>query len=127
MRIGLAVMGMGYIGAGLLHFLVTPAYVRIMPSYLPAHTGLVLLSGAAEIVCGTGLLLPESRTGQPRRIAAWALVVLLFAVFPANIAMVAEHGRFPQVPLWAVWLRLPLQIPLIWWAWHYTRPAATQA
>ena len=116
-------MGAAYVVAGLLHFAFTPAYTRMVPSYLPDHRLLVLLSGAAEIAGGLGLLLPEDRSGQPRRAAAWGLVLLLIAVFPANVTMVAEHARFPQVPLWAAWLRLPLQIPLIWWAWSYARPA----
>ncbi len=28
--------------------------------------------------------------------------------------------RYPGIPLWAMWVRLPLQLPLIWWAWRYT-------
>jgi len=36
---------------------------------------------------------------------------------------VMEPGRFPSVPLWAAWLRLPLQLPMIYWAWLYTRPS----
>ena len=40
---------------------------------------------------------------------------------PANIYMVTSHANFHAIPLWAVWLRLPLQLPLIYWAWFYTR------
>lgn len=121
MRAGRLIMGIGYIAAGTLHFLATPTYMGIMPAYLPAHRELVLVSGLAEIAGGVGILLPETRSGQPRRAAAWGLVALLIAVFPANLTMVTEHSRFPQVPLWAAWLRLPLQLPLIYWAWRYTR------
>jgi uncharacterized membrane protein len=102
--------------AGVLHFIFTPAYLRIMPSYLPAPLLLVWISGAAEIGGGLGLLYPQTRVA-----AAWGLVLLLICVFPANLTMVIDPGRFPTVPLWASWLRLPLQIPLIWWAWLYTR------
>lgn len=122
MRLGQRVMGAFYLGAGVLHFLLTPQYERIMPGYLPAHRELVLLSGAAEIAGGLGLLVPQSRGGQPGRAAAWGVVALLIAVFPANLTMVTEHSRFPGVPLWAAWARLPLQLPLLWWAWRYTRP-----
>lgn len=121
MRLGQTIMGVAYMVAGLVHFLFTPAYSRIVPSYLPAHRTLVLISGAAEVAGGLGLLVPENRAGQPRRAAAWGIVLLLLAVFPANITLVAEHSRFPSVPLWAAWLRLPLQLPLLWWAWLYTR------
>ena len=116
MRLSRLVMGILYLGAGALHFVLTPAYMRIMPAYLPAHRELVLLSGTAEVLGGAGVLIPPTR-----RAAAWGLVALLFAVFPANLTMVTDHSRFPSVPLWAAWARLPLQLPLIYWAWLYTR------
>jgi uncharacterized membrane protein len=116
MRIGRVVMGVLYVVAGVGHFVLTRTYEGIMPDYLPAHHELVLLSGAAEIAGGLGLLIP-----QTRRVAAWGIIVLLIAVIPANVWMVQHPERFPGVPLWAMWLRLPLQLPLIWWAWRYTR------
>lgn len=116
MRVGRLLMGLLYIGAGSMHFLATRTYASIVPSYLPAHRELVLVSGAAEILGGIGVLVPATR-----RPAAWGLILLLVAVFPANVTMITEHGRFPTVPLWAAWLRLPLQLPLIYWAWIYTR------
>jgi len=105
-----------FIAAGSLHFLIPQVYVRIMPPYLPAHLQLVYLSGLFEILGGLGLFLPATRPA-----AAWGLIALLIAVMPANIQMVIDHARFPAIPLWALWLRLPLQIPLIWWASLYTR------
>jgi uncharacterized membrane protein len=116
MRIGRVVMGLLYIGAGTLHFLVTRSYERIMPAYLPAHHELVLLSGIAEIAGGVGVLVPGRR-----RAAAWGLVLLLIAVMPANIEMARHPELFPNIPPWALWLRLPLQLPLIWWAYRYTQ------
>ena len=110
------IMAALYIVAGSLHFLLTPAYMRIMPSYLPTPRLLVQISGAAEILGGLGLLLPATQTA-----AAWGIIALLIAVFPANLTMVTDPSRFPSVPLWAAWLRLPLQLPLIYWAWLYTR------
>lgn len=117
MRTGRLIMGTLYIGAGTLHFIATRTYTGIMPSYLPAHRELVYLSGGAEILGGIGVLIRQTR--QP---AAWGIILLLVAVFPANITMITEHSRFPEVPFWAAWLRLPLQLPLIYWAWLYTRP-----
>jgi uncharacterized membrane protein len=115
MRISRLLMGTLYIAAGTAHFLLTRSYERIMPDYLPAHHELVLLSGAAEIAGGLGVLIP-----QTRRTAAWGLVILLIAVMPANIWMAQHPDRYANIPLWVIWLRLPLQLPLIWWAYHYT-------
>jgi uncharacterized membrane protein len=105
-----------FIAAGTLHFLVSQTYVGIMPPYLPWHLQLVYLSGLCEILGGLGLFLPATRPA-----AAWGLIALLIAVMPANIQMVLDHAQFPAIPLWALWLRLPLQLPLIWWAYLYTR------
>ena len=111
-------MGALYLAAGALHFLLTPRYMAIMPTYLPAHRTLVLLSGAAEIVGGFGILTPIPIL---RRSAAWGLVALLVAVMPANVSMLARHANFQAIPLWILWARLPLQLPLIYWAWLYSR------
>ena len=117
MRFGRALMGAMYVCAGAGHLIATRLYMGIMPSYLPAHRELVLISGAAEIAGGVGVLLP-----QTQRAAAWGLVALLIGVFPANLWMVQHPDRYPGIPLWAMWLRLPLQLPLLWWAYRYTRP-----
>jgi uncharacterized membrane protein len=116
LQIGRVLMGVMYMVAGTGHFVATRLYESIMPDYLPAHHELVLISGAAEIAGGLGVLIP-----QTRRAAAWGLVVFLVAVMPANIWMAQQPERYPDIPLWAIWLRLPLQLPLIWWAWRYTR------
>ena len=102
--------------AGAGHFLVTQAYMGIMPDYLPAHRELVLLSGAAEMAGGLGVLLPRTR-----KAAAWGLIALLVAVMPANVWMAQHPQRYPGIPVWLLWARLPLQLPLLWWAWLYTR------
>ena len=111
MRKARLLMGLMYVAAGTGHFIATRVYEGIMPDYLPAHRELVLLSGAAEIAGGLGVLIPAT---QPA--AATGLILLLIAVFPANLWMVQHPERYPSIPLWASWLRLPLQLPLIWWA-----------
>ena len=60
-----------------------------------------------------------------RRPAAWGIILLLIAVLPANIWMAQHPERFPTISLWVLWLRLPLQLPLIWWAYQYTKPEPT--
>jgi uncharacterized membrane protein len=116
MRIGRAIMGVLYIGAGVAHFVLLRRYASVVPAYLPAHRTLALISGAAEMAGGLGVM-----AGPTRRLAAWGLVVLLVAVFPANLWMAQHPALSPGLPIWVLWLRLPLQLPLIGWAWMYTR------
>jgi uncharacterized membrane protein len=116
MNKGRTIMAGLFIAAGVLHFVLTPVYVRIMPAYLPAPIVLVQVSGVCEVLGGCGLLIP-----QTRRLAAWGLVALLIAVMPANVTMAVRHADWPNLPEWLLWARLPLQVPLIAWAWLYTR------
>jgi uncharacterized membrane protein len=106
------------VGAGVSHFLSPDRYVAMVPAGLPEPLLLVHVSGVAEILGGLGLILPATR-----RFAAWGLIALFVAVFPANLNMAINHlplGSY-QVPLWALWARLPLQVLLVWWAASFTR------
>jgi uncharacterized membrane protein len=99
--------------AGFLHFAIPKPFVQIVPRYLPAPLMLVYLSGACEVLGGVGLLVPLTQ-----HYAAWGLIALYVAVFPANVNM-ALH-RIGNIPVWAQWVRLPLQLVLIAWAYWYT-------
>ncbi len=114
------IFGLAFVWAGVNHFVNPDFYVRIMPPYLPAHLALVYLSGIAEAVLGAMLLVPRWS-----RVAAWGLVALLVAVFPANVHMATHPEDFASVAsAGLLWLRLPLQAVLILWAWWYTRPSS---
>ena len=104
-----------FVAAGVWHFVRPAGYLRIMPPMLPAPLLLVCLSGAAEVAGGLGLLWPPTR-----RWAGWGLLVLLVAVFPANLYMALIHEQL-HLPAWAAWARLPLQLPLMWWVWRVSR------
>jgi uncharacterized membrane protein len=108
------------VAAGLNHFLDPATYTAMMPEVLPAPLALVYVSGVAEIAGGLGLILPATR-----RLAAWGLIVLFLAVFPANLNMALNGlplGKL-DVPQWALWARLPLQLVFIAWAyWYAKRP-----
>ncbi len=116
--IGRVLLSILFMVAGSLHFIAPRLYLRIIPPYLPAPLALVYISGAAEILGGAGLLIPSTRQA-----AAWGLIALLIAVLPANIYMATAHLSAPGImgQSWAQWLRIPLQLPLIYWAWLYTR------
>ncbi len=108
------------VAAGANHFLNPAPYLGMMPAELPAstHAPLVYLSGVFEILGGLGLILPATR-----RLAAWGLIALFVAVFPANLNMAINHLPLGDtvVPTWALWARLPLQAVAIAWAWWFTR------
>ena len=114
-------MGIFYVLAGIAHFVFTDAYLPMMPAYLPEHRQLVLLSGVAQVALGLEVLFP-----QTRRLAAWGIILLLIAIFPANL-----HIAMHDVPLFGAthgagiwnWVRLPFQGVLIAWAWWYTQAA----
>ena len=108
----LAIASVFFVLAGVFHFVETGSYLKIMPPWIPWHLAMVYISGAAEIAGGIGLLIPGLR-----RAAAWGLVALLVAVFPANVHMAVEHIQVTANPMPAalLWARLPLQAVLIWW------------
>lgn len=106
------ILAAAFVFAGVMHFVITDAYVGIMPAWVPLHREMVLLSGVCEIAGGIGLLVPRTR-----RAAGIGLVLLLVAVFPANAQMLlnaraAGASALAQVLLWA---RLPLQLAVIAW------------
>lgn len=102
-----------FIVAGANHFRVPGIYLGMMPPWLPRPEILVQVSGAAEILGGIGLLVPFAR-----RFSGWGLIVLLVAVFPADV-YVALQGQMPgmEVSPMLLWLRLPLQVLFIAWVW----------
>lgn len=104
-----------FLVGGVVHLLKPALYRPVMPAALPAHDALIFISGIAEMAGGAGLLIPRTR-----RAAGLGLMLLLVAVFPANIEMLRLY-RAQGVPWWGellLWLRLPLQPVLIWWTWR---------
>jgi len=96
--------------AGAAHFAWPGAFARIVPPSLPAPRLLVYVSGAAEVMGAVGVLVPGLRP-----YAGWGLLLLLLAVFPANVYMARHPEAFARIPAWALVLRLPLQFVLMGW------------
>lgn len=114
-------LGLIFVVAGALHFRAPAAYEKIMPPYLPLHRELVYLSGALEIAGGLGLLAERTRA-----VAGIGLILLLVAVWPANVQMLLD-AQAARKPLWWVallWVRLPVQLLLIVWVWRVSRSRA---
>ena len=100
--------------AGILHFVKEDFFLKIMPPYLPWHRELVYLSGVFEILLGVMLLVPKFQNR-----AAWGLITLFIAVFPANIHVyLNQEETFGESPFHLI--RLFLQGVLILWAYWYT-------
>jgi uncharacterized membrane protein len=113
--LGLYIMAVFYVAAGINHFVNPKWYIRIIPPWLPNPSLLNQVSGACEILFGL-LLIPDAT----RSTAAWLIIALLVAIFPANIQMSINFKRKNNPYFWITLVRLPLQLVLIWWAWLYT-------
>ena len=108
--------GIIFIIAGINHFIMPGFYLEIMPPYLPFPIILIYASGLAEIICGT-LLIPK----QSRKLGAWLTILLLIAVFPANIQMTLDEYQNGGLLFYGSVLRLPLQFLFIWGIYKFTK------
>jgi len=118
-RVGLIFVVMFFLLGGIAHFVFAAAEVSIIPPSVPYPRVVNFLSGVFEILGATGLMIPYSR-----RIAAIGLILLTICVTPANIFMLQHAQQFPDLPLWALVLRIPMQgllILLIGWSCRITR------
>jgi len=107
--------------AGTMHFVNPEFFLKIVPPDLPLHKELVLVSGVCEILLGVLLLIPKCL-----HLAAWGIIALLIAVFPANIYLFQNQDLMPASPL-VHFLRLPLQGIFILWAYWHTRTTEKKA
>ena len=123
MRILRYIIGILFIGAGVLHFIRPKPYLAMMPPWIPFHKEAVAVSGLAEIAGGVALF-----TDRTARFGCWWLIALLVAVFPANIHMAINPDQIrgldeTGIPGWVLWARLPLQAVAIWMIWLVTKPS----
>jgi len=109
-------MAIVYINIGIKHFIDSTFFLKIMPPYLPLRTELVYLSGLLEIIYGAMLFHPRYR-----RYGGWLLILLLIAVFPANIYLAQTNGEALGISAAIAWGRLPFQIVFIAIAYYHTK------
>ncbi|MEO8437167.1 MAG: DoxX family protein [Chloroflexota bacterium] len=96
--------------SGAVHLVRPGAYEALIPPFLPAPGAIIAISGVAELICAVGLLRRDWWAGPTS-------AALLVAVFPGNVwfALAATSAGASASPLVVgSWLRLPLQLPLIW-------------
>ena len=109
--ISIYLMSLFYISIGIKHFINVDWFMKIMPPYLPYHKVLVYLSGVFEIILGILLLFPKYR-----KISAYGIILLLIAVYPANIYLAFNELPQQQIGISsfaASWARLPMQFIFI--------------
>jgi uncharacterized membrane protein len=115
MRLTIRILIFVFLLSGTLHLVNPDAFLWLMPPWLPEPKVLIYLSGIAELACAIGLLMNKQWAG-------WLSAATLLAVWPANIWF-----AFSVIPtgslgvILAAWIRLPLQIPLIYYAIKFAK------
>ncbi len=105
---------------GTLHLLAPHRFDPAVPPWLPGSPlGWELGSGVAELGCAALLAVPRTR-----RTGGYLTAALFVAVFPGNLDM-ARRARSPRGRA-ITYARLPLQVPLVWWAWRVGRDTAAR-
>jgi uncharacterized membrane protein len=115
--VGLAIVFVWFFVGGIAHFAATETEMKIVPPYIPWPRAAVLVSGVFELLGAAGLLWRPTR-----RAAGIGLFLLTIAVTPCHTYMLQRSDLFPSIPLWALWLRLPIQVALLALIAWCTRP-----
>lgn len=102
-----------YIFAGVSHFRIPRFFLSITPKWVPSPEKVNILVGAIEILLGIGLLIPALQN-----YAAWGVIALLIAVFPANIYHLQKSIQKKKGVIGTL-IRLPIQALLIYWAYQF--------
>jgi uncharacterized membrane protein len=113
-QISLYLMAGLYVLAGINHFIMPKIYLKITPRWVPQPEKVNWLVGLGEIGLGVLLLFPETRS-----LAAWGIILLLVAIFPANFYHYQKARRKGEMVIPTL-IRLPFQAVLIWWAYLFT-------
>ena len=127
--LSIIIMGLFYISVGVNHFTDPYWFLQIVPPYLPYKIELVYISGLLEVILGLMLLIPKTRF-----YAGWGLIVLLIAVYPANIDMfvndvdvqtnvqgITERIEDADAVRLRNFIRLPFQFLFAWLVWRHTK------
>lgn len=109
----IAILGL----AGVGHFVAPEFFDRIVPEWMPgSERWVTYASGVVEVVAAVLIAVPRTR-----RFGGWFAFATFLGVYPANIQAALDGGMAEMEPPFdsalAAWLRLPLQLPLLWLAW----------
>lgn len=109
-------MSLLFIIAGTMHFIKPKAYLRIMPRYLPQPKLLVKLSGLAEIILGSLLVVPASKN-----ISIYLIIFMLLIFLTVHFYMLSSKKASAGIAKWILILRIPLQFVMMFWAYSYLK------
>lgn len=110
-------LGIFFTLAGVMHFVNPSFFDEIVPPWLwPSERFWTYASGVAELVVGPLILVPRTR-----RIGSLAAIVLLIAVYPANLYMTWDWRDRALNQQFVSWARLPFQFVFMWAAWMVAR------
>lgn len=110
----LYVMAVLYILAGINHFREPKLYEKVIPPFVPYKKHVNELIGFLSIMFGIYIFIPIFT-----EFALWSIIGFLIAVLPSNIYMITNHKASLGIPKWILYLRIPLQFILIYWAYQY--------
>ncbi len=119
---GLSIVFVWFFVGGIAHFTVTDFFVSIVPPWVPLPLWAVYVSGFIEIILAVLVLWPFSR-----QIAGWGLITLTIAVTPANVHMYMNPEQFPDASETAYFVRLIVQVLLLFVIWWSTQIASSPA
>ena len=116
-KISIYIMAYIYINVGVKHFTDPNWFLHIIPPYLTSiGLELVYISGVFEIFLGTLLLFSKYR-----KIAGYGIILLLIAVYPANIYLAVTNGAALDITPMVAWGRLPVQFVFIGIAYLHSK------
>lgn len=110
----LYVMALLYMLAGIMHFLKSKWYIPIIPPRIPHKLLLIHLTGVLEGYLAILLIIPSWRT-----IALSGIILMLILFLPVHVYMLYDKKFRKIFPRWLLWLRIPMQFVLIYWAFSY--------
>jgi uncharacterized membrane protein len=104
--------------SGLIHLARPATFTPIVPHFLPWPTEPVYAGGLAELICAVGLWRRD-------RWAGIAAALLLVIIWPANLqdSITAQQGHDLTTQV-LLWVRFPVQMPLVWLALQSGRDQA---
>ena len=102
-----------YLLAGIFHFVKPKIYKSIIPKNIPKRMFLVYLSGIAEIALAIMLWFPSTRN-----FAIISIICMLAIFLVVHFYMLSDAYK-TKIPTWLLWLRIPVQFVLMWWAYQY--------